>query len=202
MQSTALYRTMVCAYAWTILVLLPRPAQATVYHDRTQFTAALAGFASLTDNYEGYSPGPVVLGDALGDFVYGFDGAVTQPAVVSDGAGGQALGGSPFDVFVGGDSVTLTFQPLMLLTNPQLFAFGLDFAYGPSFDAIPADTYRLTIGDGLAAGQFAGNLTLDPAGARSSWASFKVPRMPLRLWSYRPFNRTRTSWSPPIRRTT
>jgi hypothetical protein len=79
---------------------------------------------------------------------------------VPDGSGGQALGGSPFDVFVGGDSVTLTEAG-----GYRLRAFGADFVYAPSFDVIPTDTYRLGIGDGAAAGLFAGSLdSVDPNG--------------------------------------
>lgn len=164
MRSPALYRAIVCVCACATLALLPCLTHASVYHDRTLFTSALAAFPSFTDNYESYSSGTLASGGALGDFLYTFDSAVTEAAVVSDGAGGQALGGSPFDVFVGGDSVALIFEPLSLPDSPPLFAFGLDFAYGPSFDVIPADTYRLTVGDGPAAARFAGNLELDPAG--------------------------------------
>jgi hypothetical protein len=147
-----------------VCVAFPRSgavAQVTVYHDRGVFTAALAGLPPFTtDTYETYAPGPISSGDARGDFRYTFDLSTTQPAVVSDGAGGQALGGSPFDVFVGGDSVTLT-----LVSGHVLRAFGADFYYAPSFDAIPADTYRLGIADGPAAGAFAGNPdSIDPNG--------------------------------------
>src|SRR2546423_15565383 len=85
-------------------------AQVTVYHDRTVFTAALSGLQKV-DDFESYALGPIALGDVRGDFRYTFDPSVTQPAVVPGGNGGQALGGSPFDVFVGGDSVTLTTGP-------------------------------------------------------------------------------------------
>src|SRR5439155_24869795 len=72
---------------------------------------------------------------------------------------------SPFDVFVGGDSVRLTYQPLSPAAGPFLSAFGADFLYAPSFDTIPSDTYRIEIEDGTASGQFAGNLdTIDPNG--------------------------------------
>jgi hypothetical protein len=66
--------------------------------------------------------------------------------VVSCGFGGQALGGSPFEVFVGGDAVALSAAP-----GVKLAAFGADFLYAPSFDTIPADTYRIAVVDGAAA---------------------------------------------------
>jgi hypothetical protein len=136
-------------------------AQVTVYHDRATFLAALAGFPQVAnDDYESYPLGDIPLGDVRGDFRYTFDDTVVQPAVVPGGNGGQALGGSPFDVFVGGDSVTLTAG-----AGSELRAFGADFLYAPSFDTIIADTYRLGIANGTAAGQFAGNLdTLDTGG--------------------------------------
>jgi hypothetical protein len=152
--------------AASVLLLLVRPAvgQATLFHDRATFEAALSAGAFTVDDFESYALGPISLGDRRGDFLYSFDPSITQPAIVSDGAGGQALGGSPFDVFVGGDSVTLTYSPL---TGPAiaLLAIGLDVAYAPAFEDIPANVYRLGIEDGSAAGQFVGNLDgLDGAG--------------------------------------
>ena len=139
-------------------------AQIVIYHDRATFTAALSG-PVLTDTFETYPLGSIPQGDRRGDFLYSFDPNITQPAVAPGGNGGQVLGGFPFDVFGGGDSVTLTFSPLSPLQGPRLRALGADFLYAPSFDTIPADTYRLGIADGAAAGQFAGNLnTLDTAG--------------------------------------
>ncbi len=144
------------------LLLLPMCrafSQVSFYHSRANFTAALSNLPQ-TDDFESYAPGDIAVGDVRGDFRYTADSAATQPAVVSDGGGGQALGGSPFDVFVGGDSVTL-----MTATGLRLAAFGADFFYAPSFDTIAADTYRLGIRDGLAAGQFAGNPdSIDPNG--------------------------------------
>jgi hypothetical protein len=140
-------------------------AQIMLFYDRIAFTAALGGLAARTDDYEAYPPGPLALGDRRGDFLYSFDPAISQPAVVPGGFGGQALGGTPFDVFVGGDTVTLAFAPIAPSKNTRLRAFGADFLYAPSFDTIPADTYRISIGDGKAAGQFIGNLdSIDPGG--------------------------------------
>ena len=139
---------------------LPLRAQVSVYHDRTTFLNALKGLSAKTEDYESSPPGDLPVGSTLGDFTYTFDPTVTQPAIVAGGNGGQALGGSPFDVFVGGDSVTLTAG-----TGSTLQAFGADFLYAPAFSALPNDTYRLGLADGTSAGQFAGSLdTLDPNG--------------------------------------
>lgn len=137
------------------IVVLPASGHALplVFHDRALFTAALAGQTLITDDYETYALGPIALGDGRGDFRYGFDPSEVEPAIVSDGLGGQALGGAPFDVFVGGNAVTLSFQP----PGAQLLAFGADFFHAPSGPEIPADTYRIEIADGVAAGQFVGN---------------------------------------------
>jgi hypothetical protein len=145
-----------------LLLVTVTNAQVTVYQDRTLFTAALTaqGLSPTSDDFESYALGPIALGDVRGDFRYTFDPALTQPAVVPGGNGGQALGGSPFDVFAGGDSVMLTAG-----AGSVVRAFGADFLYAPSFDTIPADTYRLGIADGTAAGQFAGNAdSIDPNG--------------------------------------
>src|SRR2546423_1027485 len=119
-------RSLACLAA-TILGLSIVPsvtaAQVTVYHDRGTFTAAL-GSPPSNDDYESYSLGDIALGDVRGDFRYTFNPAVTQPAVVPGGNGGQALGGSPVDAFVGGDSGTLTFQPQSPTAGPLPRALG------------------------------------------------------------------------------
>jgi hypothetical protein len=139
-------------------------AAVVFYQDRAVFIAALAGAPLTAESYETYALSDIALGGRRGDFLYQFDPTAVQPAVVADGAGGQALGGSPFDVFVGGDVVQLRFQPLAL--KPGLIAFGADFSYAPSGPDIPPDTYRLGIEDGAAVGQFGGNAAnLDLAGA-------------------------------------
>lgn len=160
---------LLCALAVCALALPVPPADAgvSIYHDRATFNAALAATQAVvrTDDFESYALGPIALGSSRGDFRYDFDPLVLQPAIVPGGFGGQALGGDPFDVFVGDDSVSLTFQPPSPPGGPFLYAFGADFLYAPSFDTIPADTYRIAIADGTAAGQFAGNLdSIDPAG--------------------------------------
>lgn len=144
----------------------PVCAQVQVFHDRASFTTALAGLPSSTsDDYESYAMGDIATADRRGDFLYSSDPSLTQPSIVPGGNGGQALGGSPFDVFVGGDSVRLSFQPTLVGSGSVMRAIGADFLYAPSFDDIPADTYRLGVGDGAASGQFAGNLDgLDVAG--------------------------------------
>src|SRR5262249_26235713 len=104
--------------------------------------------------------GDINTGDRRGRFLYSSDQNITKPAIVPGDNGGQALGGSPFDVFVGGDTVTLT-----VTGGSTLRAFGADFLYAPSFDTIPENTYRLGIADGPVSGHFAGNLdTIDPNG--------------------------------------
>ena len=134
-------------------------AQITVYHDRAAFTTAVNALdVVLTDDFESYALGPIPLGGRRGDFLYSFDPNITQPAIVPGGNDGQALGGSPFDVFVGGDSVSLGYSPLVTGRPLVLRAFGADFLYAPSFEDIPADIYRLCLLDGAAAGQCAGNL--------------------------------------------
>ncbi len=150
------YFTLVCALALGLVLPVVRAAgQVTIYHDRTSFEAALGHV--VVDDFEAYPLGDIPLGDRRGEFLYTSDPAVTQPAIAPDGAGGQALGGSPFDVFVGEDSATLTFASLSG-ANKKLRAVGLDVAYGPSFEDLPGNLYRLGIEDGAAAGQFAGNL--------------------------------------------
>jgi hypothetical protein len=135
----------------------------SIFHDRPSFVSAagLIGIPLVPDDYEAYALGPIAPSGAVrGDFAYEYDPSRVQPAVVPGGFGGQALGGSPFDVFVGDDLVTLAFQP----ANP-LRAFGLDLLYAPSFDAVPADVYRLRVEDGGGAGDLGGNLAgMDPAG--------------------------------------
>jgi hypothetical protein len=77
---------------------------------------------------------------------------------VTGGFGGQALGG-PFDVFVGGDVVTLTF------TGSTLRAFGADFYYAPAFEALPAGLYQIRVDDGSGTGTLVGNIDgLDSGG--------------------------------------
>ncbi len=127
----------------------PAEAGFVTYTDRTAFLAAL-GFPVAADGYEPYDPGDIVNGSTLGDFQYTFGGDV-QPSVVPGAFGGNALGGAPFEVFIGGDLVSLTFP------TPTLRAFGADFYYGPWFGAVPSDIYRIRIDDGSGAGMFVGN---------------------------------------------
>lgn len=127
------------------------------FTDRALFLAALSATAT-TDDYEAYPTGVIPNGAIRADFAYTYDGSFVQPAVTGGAFGGQALGGTPFDVFVGGDLVTLTFE------GTALRAFGADFYYGPAFDVIPSDIYRVRIDDGAGAASFAGNGALDPQG--------------------------------------
>lgn len=135
----------------------PATAAVVAYTDRAAFLAAVGGAVS-SDGFETYAPGPISNNSTLGDFKYTFANTVL-PMVVPGGFGGQALGGGPFDVFVGGDSVSLTYGGATALR-----AFGVDVLYAPSFDSIAADVYRLQVGDGASMGFYAGSPVLDSAG--------------------------------------
>lgn len=145
------------AFAALLLHALPASAGVRVYTDRTAFLAAV-GTPVTAEDFEAHAAGPVSDGATLGDFRYGFDASVVQPTVAPGGWGGRALGG-PFDVFVGGDAVSLTYTGATALR-----ALGADVLYAPSFDTVGANLYRLLLADGAAAGAFAGNPVLDAAG--------------------------------------
>ncbi|MEJ5999316.1 hypothetical protein [Paucibacter soli] len=149
---------------WAALMAVsPAYSGALVFHDRPSFMLALAGQSLATDDFEGYAAGNIAAGTRRGDFVYEFDANSVQAAVASDGTGGQALGGAPEDVFVGGDSVRLWFQPP--LAAARLRAFGAEFIYAPSFAPIDALSYGILLEDGPHAGLVAGNEAgLDPGG--------------------------------------
>lgn len=80
--------------------------------DRAGFLAAAAsrGLSLSADDFSSYVLGSVANGDTRGAFTYAFDPAVTQPAIVNNGAGAQVLGGAPYDVFVQADVFTLTYN--------------------------------------------------------------------------------------------
>ena len=130
------------------------PAEATLFTDQAAFTAAATadGISTTTQGYGAFPLHDLANGEVLGSFQYTFDPTQTQPRVASDGVGGQALGGAPFDVFVGGDSVTLTFTG-----GTGLRAFGVVFNIAPSGPPVPQDTYQMKILDGAAAGTTNGN---------------------------------------------
>lgn len=130
------------------------PAPAAVYTSRDVFISALGMPDPQVghENFDARAPGPIANGLTVGDFSYAFDASLTQPAIAPDGAGGQALGGMPAGVFVGGDSVTLSSTG-----TAALRAFGADFFYAPSFLPAPATIYRMAIADGRAAGETAAN---------------------------------------------
>jgi hypothetical protein len=141
----------------TVLInTTPAVAGVVAYTDRAAFLAVVGGAVS-SDGFETYAPGAISNNSTLGDFKYTFADTVL-PMVVPGGFGGQALGG-PFDVFVGGDSVSLTYGGATALR-----AFGVDVLYAPSFDSIAADLYRLQVGDGASMGFYAGSPVLDSAG--------------------------------------
>jgi hypothetical protein len=126
--------------------------------DRAGFMSAAAsgGLTLSADDFSSYSVGNIANGESRDAFSYAFDSSITQPAIVADGAGGQVLGGAPYGVFVQGDVFTIVYDG----SNP-LAAIGIEFTYAPSFDAVPAATYGVT----LDAGSFRGNLSvLDSAG--------------------------------------
>ena len=150
---------------WILLGTLSFETQASTFTDSTAFINAVnaLGLNIVTENYESYSTGPLTNGQNLGMFNYTFDPNQTQPAVVPDGNGGQALGGAPFDVFVGGDTVKLSYTDVNTLV-----AFGAEFSYAPNFEDLPADLYQLTILDGLGAGTAVGN----PAGLSGAGGAF------------------------------
>jgi hypothetical protein len=145
---------------WFCLLLLSSMANAAIIAvgDRAGFTTAAAGrgLTLSVDDFSSYAAGNIANGESRGVFSYTFDSSLTQPAIVADGSGAQVLGGAPYDVFVQGDVFTIVYDG----TNP-LAAIGIEFAYAPSFDAVPAATYGVT----LDAGGFHGNLSaLDSAG--------------------------------------
>jgi xanthosine utilization system XapX-like protein len=145
---------------WSCLLLISSVANATVITlgDRSGFTAAVAsrGLALSADDFSSYAMGNIANGESRGAFTYAFDSSATQPAIVSDGSGAQVLGGAPYGVFVQGDIFTIVYDGSNLLA-----AIGIEFVYAPSFDAVPAATYGVT----LDAGGFRGNLSaLDSAG--------------------------------------
>jgi hypothetical protein len=143
-----------------LAAVVPASADVITYTNRTDFLAAL-GSSVLGHDYDSDAPGAIANGSTVGDFLYHFDPSAVAPAVVPGAYGGQALGGLDFGLFVGDNLVTLDFVG----TGGPLRAFGADFYYGPSFDAIPGDMYRLRVEDGMAAGTFAGNReTIDPVG--------------------------------------
>jgi len=145
MRCTSLsWRTLVpLAMAWAGAA----QAQAVVYTDRTAFeaAAAAAGLALRAEAFEAAAPGPLAPGAAVGGLRIGFDAALTQPAVVADGNGGQALGGSPFDAFVGGDRFSFTAG-----AGHVLRAFGADVVFAPSGGDLPGGVYALAGGGATA----------------------------------------------------
>jgi hypothetical protein len=116
--------------------------------------------ANPTTDDLAYPPGPFVQGTQLGDFTYNFDPAVTQPAIIAEGGTGDLLGGYPYSVFVGGDTLQLTLTVSNAINGDRLRAFGGDFYYAPSAFGVQSNSYLLKLGNGLGQGQSAGNLPL------------------------------------------
>jgi len=131
----------------------------TIFTNRAEFLQAV-GFGAALDDFQAYASGPLAVGARLGEFNYAFDPSATQPAVVADNAGVKMLGGSPYKVLVGGDSVVLTLSVADPAGGDRLRAFGADFAYAPSAFGVSSNAYRLTLNNGIGQGLFAGNGTL------------------------------------------
>jgi hypothetical protein len=134
-------------------------AQLTIFTDRASFQEVL-GPTSSFDNFTGDTAGPIGSGSQLGDFDYSFVPTVTSPTITTNRTGNFVLGGEPYQVFVGGDDVTLGTAK----GRAPVGAFGEDFSCAPAATTIPANTYTLTILDGPAAGLSVGNPPLPSAG--------------------------------------
>ena len=149
-------------FGWVLVASFFSPsacAQLLVFTDRAAFQQALGTTATL-DNFGSYVPGQISQGGQLGDFGYGFSPASTLPMITADGFGNPVLGGAPYKVFVGGDQVTLTNAS----THGAVTALGVDFAYAPAADIIPANTFAITILNGSATGLSVGSPVLPAAG--------------------------------------
>ncbi len=131
----------------------------SVYSNRTEFVQALAAAAS-SDDYQAYGVGLISEGLQLGEYSYAFDASATQPAVVAGGGGTQLLGGYPYDVFVGGDLVSLVLTVSNASNGDRLRGFGADFYFAPAYSEVDSNSYRITVGNGTAQGQYAGNQPL------------------------------------------
>ncbi|HEY1259841.1 MAG TPA: hypothetical protein VGF34_11375 [Stellaceae bacterium] len=142
--------------------------RAAAFTDPAAFAAAAAaaGIPITADNFSTYPIGDISNGQTLGRFTYTFDPnpndpTGTQPTIALDNAN-QVLTGAPFDAFVGGNSVTLTFTG-----GKTLLAFGATFTYAPADEPLLAGLYDLGILDGTGATTI-GN----PAGLSADGGSF------------------------------
>ena len=141
--------------------------RAAAFTDPAAFAAAAAaaGIPITADDFSTYPLGDISNGQTLGRFTYTFDPnpsdpTGTQPTIGLDGPN-QVLTGAPFDAFVIGNSVTLTF------TGGSLLAFGATFTYAPADEPLLAGLYDLGILDGTGATTI-GN----PAGLSADGGSF------------------------------
>jgi hypothetical protein len=150
------------------LFVVTSGCRAAAFTDPAAFAAAAAaaGIPITADNFSTYPLGDISLGQTLGRFTYTFDPnptdpTGTQPTIALDGPN-QVLTGAPFDAFVGGNSVTLTFTG-----GKTLLAFGATFTYAPADEPLLAGLYDLGILDG------AGATTIgNPAGLSADGGSF------------------------------
>lgn len=142
--------------------------RAAAFTDPAAFVAAAAaaGIPISTDDFSSYPLGDISNDQTLGRFAYSFDPnpsdpTGTQPTIALDGPN-QVLTGAPFDAFVGGNSLTLTFTG-----GKTLLAFGATFTYAPADEPLLAGLYDLGILDG------AGATTIgNPAGLSADGGSF------------------------------
>jgi len=149
-------------------MLAALPAKAAIFTDQTLFNNAATadGITTSADNFSSYAQQNITFGQTLGSFNYTFP-SQTQPAIVPNGTFvGNALGGAPFDVFVGGDSVTLTFAG-----SGKIRAFGMDISAAPSgTDPLPDNIYQLTLLDGNQ--ETVGNVNLSVAASNEFFLGF------------------------------
>lgn len=128
-------------------------AQASVVTNIAAFDSAVnaAGITTATDDFSTYTQGDILNGQTLGSFAYSFDPNLsdlsgTDPTIGVDGAAQVLVGGPNSNGFIGGNSVTLTYQG-----TGGLLAFGVVFSYSSANEAVPANVYSLGILDGSGA---------------------------------------------------
>ena len=128
-------------------------AHASVMTDIAAFDSAVAGagITTTTDDFSTYTQGNILNGQTLGAFTYSFDPNLndlsgTDPTIGVDGAAQVLVGGPNSNGFIGGNSVTLTYQGA-----GGLLAFGVVITYSPANEAVPANVYSLGILDGSGA---------------------------------------------------
>lgn len=149
-------------------------AHATVITNITAFENAVAsaGITTATDDFSAYTQSNIVNGQTLGSFAYSFDPTLsdpsgTDPTIGLDGVSQVLVGGPNSNGFIGGNSVTLTFQG-----TGGLLAFGAIFTYSPANEAVPANVYSLGILDGSGATTVGNADPVSPDGLDGNGGSF------------------------------